>query len=109
MTDRDKIYSVVSKLFKYFLYFIIYENTNFNRTMLKVTCEYMLNLLVINFFKIRKQETLAVPNFSIFVRKKTCSCVCICVQTQTDALGVRCFRKPNELSLLGRDIVKNSL
>ena len=49
MTDRDKIFSVFSKLFKYFLYFIIYENTNFNRTMLKVTYEYMLNLLAINF------------------------------------------------------------
>ena len=49
MTDREKISSVFLKLFKYFLYFIIYENTNFNRTMLKVTYEYMLNLLVINF------------------------------------------------------------
>ena len=87
----------------------------------------MLNLLVINFLKIKKQESLAVPNFGIFMQKKctyvyiymsTNTDISVCVYTSyiyevytytSDALGVRCVRKPNELSLLGREIIKNSL
>lgn len=47
-------------------------------------------------------------NTDIYVCVYT-SCIYEIYTYTSDALAVRCVRKPNELSLLGREIIKNSL